>query len=241
MPGGIGRGIALGLAQAGADIIALDIGNLEETKTAVEKSGRNCICYHVDLSDVVAIEKTWDLLLENAGKVDILFNNAGMQYRKSILEYPIEMLDKILAVNLKASYIMAQKAGKHFCDRVEKEPGFHGKIVNTASLFSIFGGMEVSGYTCSKHAVVGMTKALSNELAQFGICVNGIAPGYIQTEMTHAIWGDPEKKREKEKRIPAGRWGRSEDLAGVAVFLASSASDYITGTILPIDGGYSSF
>lgn len=114
-----------------------------------------------------------------------------------------------------------------------------GKIINTASLFTTFGGVEVSGYTCSKHGVMGMTRALSNEFAPYGICVNAIAPGYIATELTKAIWSDSKRRQPMDERIPAGRWGTPDDFEGPAVFLASRASDYITGIMIPIDGGYS--
>ncbi|NBH71666.1 SDR family oxidoreductase [Clostridiaceae bacterium] len=231
---GIGQGMAVGLAKAGAHVIALDIADLEETRGRVMAAGGTCSCYQVDLSDSGAIYRVWDKLEREAGTVDILFNNAGMQYRKNAFEYPEEMFDKVVAVNLKAAYLLAQKAAAHF-----REKNIRGKIVNTASLFTTFGGLEVSGYTCSKHGVMGMTKALSNEFAPYGICVNAIAPGYIQTELTRAIWSDTKRRKPMDERIPAGRWGTPEDFEGVAVFLASSASDYITGVMIPVDGGYS--
>ena len=202
---GIGKGMAAGLARAGADIIALDIGDLEDTRRAVENLGRECRC-----------------------------NNAGMQFRKNAFEYPEEMFDKVIAVNLKAPYRLSQKAAMHFRDK-----GIKGKIINTASLFTTFGGVEVSGYTCSKHGVMGMTRALSNEFAPYGICVNAIAPGYIATELTKVIWSDSKRRQPMDERIPAGRWGNPDDFEGAAVFLASRASDYITGIMIPVDGGYS--
>ena len=161
-------------------------------------------------------------------------NNAGMQYRQNAYEYPLDVFDKVIAVNLRAGYQLAQLAAGHY--RTEKK---RGKIINLASLFSTFGGVNVSGYTCSKHGVVGMTRALSNEFAADGICVNAIAPGYIATELTKAIWSDPEKSRPMDERIPMGRWGKPQDFAGPAVFLASEASDYVSGIVLPVDGGYS--
>ena len=214
---GIGKGMAAGLARAGADIIALDIGDLEDTRRTVENLGRECRCYHVDLSVSSDVDEVWIRLLEEAGHVDILCNNAGMQFRTNAFEYPEEMFDKVIAVNLKMK----------------------GKIINTASLFTTFGGVEVSGYTCSKHGVMGMTRALSNEFAPYGICVNAIAPGYIATELTKAIWSDSKRRQPMDERIPAGRWGTPDDFEGPAVFLASRASDYITGIMIPIDGGYS--
>lgn len=231
---GIGQGLASGLARAGADIIALDIGDMEETRKKIQELDRRCCCYHVDLSDSGSVDMVWDKILAEESRVDILCNNAGMQYRESAFEYPEDAFDRIMAVNLKSPYRLAQKAARHF-----REQGIRGKIINTASLFTTFGGVEVSGYTCSKHGIMGMTKALSNEFAPYGICVNAIAPGYIATELTKAIWSSRERRKPMDERIPAGRWGKPDDFEGVAVFLASQASDYITGVMIPVDGGYS--
>lgn len=232
--GGIGAGIALGLAEAGADIVGVDLQDLEETAVQVRAFGRRFLAFRVDLSDREAVEAAWTQILAEAGGVDILVNNAGMQYRQNAYEYPLDVFDKVIAVNLRAGYQLAQLAAGHY--RAEKK---RGKIINLASLFSNFGGVNVSGYTCSKHGVVGMTRALSNEFAADGICVNAIAPGYIATELTKAIWSDPEKSRPMDERIPMGRWGKPQDFAGPAVFLASEASDYVSGIVLPVDGGYS--
>ena len=230
---GIGQGIAVGLARAGARILAFDIADLSETKQQVEEAGGECQPYHVDLSNSAMIEEVWNLAVAENQHIDILFNNAGMQHRESVLTYPENVFDKVIAVNLKSAFLLAQKAANHF-----KARGYHGKIINTASLFSTFGGVEVSGYTCSKGGVLALTRALSNELAPYGICVNALAPGYIQTELTRAIFSNPEKRRPMDERIPIGRWGRPDDFEGVAVFLASQASDYITGVMIPVDGGY---
>ena len=232
--GGIGAGIALGLAEAGADIVGVDLQDLEETAAQVRTLGRRFLAFQVDLSDREAVVAAWTQILAEAGGVDILVNNAGMQYRQNAYEYPLDVFDKVIAVNLRAGYQLAQLAAGHY--RAEKK---RGKIINLASLFSTFGGVNVSGYTCSKHGVVGMTRALSNEFAADGICVNAIAPGYIATELTKAIWSDPEKSRPMDERIPMGRWGKPQDFAGPAVFLASEASDYVSGIVLPVDGGYS--
>lgn len=232
--GGIGAGIALGLAEAGADIVGVDLQDLEETAAQVRTLGRRFLAFQVDLSDREAVDAAWTQILAEAGGVDILVNNAGMQYRQNAYEYPLDVFDKVIAVNLRAGYQLAQLAAGHY--RAEKK---RGKIINLASLFSTFGGVNVSGYTCSKHGVVGMTRALSNEFAADGICVNAIAPGYIATELTKAIWSDPEKSRPMDERIPMGRWGKPQDFAGPAVFLASEASDYVSGIVLPVDGGYS--
>ena len=230
---GIGQGIALGLCKAGAAILALDIADLSKTCRLVEQAGGTCRPYRVDLSDSAQIDAVWNRAVEENGHIDALFNNAGMQHRESVLTYPEAVLDKILAVNFKSAYLLSQKAANHF-----KSRGYRGKIVNTASLFSTFGGVNVSGYTCSKGAILSLTRALSNELAPNGICVNAIAPGYIHTELTQSIYEDPQKRRPMDERIPLGRWGTPEDFEGVAVFLASPASDYITGAMIPVDGGY---
>ena len=232
--GGIGAGLASGLAKAGAGIVAVDRADLSEPAEKIHALGRACHCVEADLSTQEGVGKAWESAVAAAGKIDILCNNAGMQHRESILTYPQEVLDKVLAVNLKAPYDLAQKAARHFIAR-----GCRGKIINTASLFTSFGGVEVSGYTCSKHAILGLTRALSNELSGKGICVNAIAPGYVETELTRAIWSDPVRRAPMDERLPIGRWGRPEDFEGVAVFLASAASDYITGVMIPVDGGYS--
>lgn len=231
---GIGQGIAQGLASAGAEIIAIDLADLSDTQRKVREMGGMIKCYQADLGLPEEVDYVWKKIITEAGWIDILFNNAGMQYRACALEYPAEVFDRIIAVNLRSAFLLSQKAGNHF-----KERGYKGKIINTASLFTIFGGINVVGYTCSKHGIMGLTKALSNEFAQYGICVNAIAPGYIQTELTRSIWNDSEKRKPVDERLPMGRWGVPKDFEGIAVFLASSASDYITGTLIPVDGGYS--
>lgn len=231
---GLGQGIVYGLAKAGADIVMLDIAETQTIAEKVRKMGRRCWCRKVDLSDPTEIGTAWKEVLKDTGEIDILCNNAGVQYRENAFDYPEEIFDKMISVNLKAPYLLSQLAAKHFRDR-----GCKGKIINTASLFTTFGGVGVSGYTCSKHGVLGLTRALSNEFAPYGICVNAIAPGYIATELTKAIWGDSERKKPIDVRIPIGRWGQPDDFEGVAVFLASDASDYITGVMIPVDGGYS--
>lgn len=230
---GIGQGIALGLCKAGAAILALDIADLSKTCRLIKEAGGVCRPYRVDLADSAQIDAVFRRAVEENGHIDALFNNAGMQHRESVLTYPEAVLDKVLAVNFKSAYLLSQKAANHF-----KARGYKGKIINTASLFSTFGGVDVSGYTCSKGAILSLTRALSNELAPSGICVNAIAPGYIRTELTQSIYEDPQKRRPMDERIPMGRWGTPQDFEGVAVFLASSASDYITGAMIPVDGGY---
>ena len=199
---GIGQGLAVGLAKAGAKILAFDIADLSETKQKVEEVGGECQLYHVDLSNSAMIDEVWHLAVEENQHIDILFNNAGMQHRESVLTYPEDVFDREKAF-----------IDEHLC-RV------------------------VSGYTCSKGGMLSLTRALSNELAPYGICVNALAPGYILTELTRAVYNNPEKSRPINERIPMGRWGNPDDFEGIAVFLASQASDYITGAMIPVDGGY---
>ena len=230
---GIGQGLVMGLVSAGAEVVAVDIADLSDTREKVEAAGGKIACFKCDLASAENIDQVWDEIVSTVGPIDILFNNAGMQYRSSAFEYPTEVFDKIIDVNLRSALLLAQKAAKHY-----RERGCKGKIINTASLFTTFGGVNVVGYTCTKHGILGLTKALSNEFSQYGICVNAIAPGYIQTELTKSIWSDPEKRKPMDERLPIGRWGTPEDFEGVAIFLASSASDYITGVMIPVDGGY---
>ena len=229
---GIGLGLARGLATAGADIIGVDVADLSAARDAVQALGQRFWGFACDLSDPNAIDAMWQAMLDQTGGPHILVNNAGTQHRESVLTYPVETFDRVLAINLRSQYLLAHKAAALFRTRGG------GKIINTASLFSIFGGMNVAGYTVSKHGVLGLTRALSNELAGDNIQVNAIMPGYIATELTASIWQDPEKRRPMDERLPAGRWGTPQDVAGAAVFLASSAADYITGIVLPVDGGY---
>ncbi|MBQ7784680.1 MAG: SDR family oxidoreductase [Clostridia bacterium] len=230
---GIGQGIALGLAKGGARVLAFDIADMSETKRLIEEAGGVCVDYRVDLSDEAQIDAVWKRAVEENQHIDILFNNAGMQHRESALTYPSEVWDKIMDVNLKSAFLLSQKAANHFIER-----GCKGKIINTASLFSTFGGVNVIGYTCTKGGILALTRALSNEFAPHGICVNAIAPGYIVTELTRAIHADPERRKPMDERLPIGRWGTPQDFEGIAIFLASSASDYITGAMIPVDGGY---
>ena len=230
---GIGQGMAMGLAKAGAHVLAFDIADMTQTKQMIEEIGGVCKTYQVDLSDSKQIDDVFCRAVEENEHIDALFNNAGMQHRESAFTYPEDVWDKIMAVNLKSAFLLSQKAANHFRGREYK-----GKIINTASLFSTFGGVNVPGYTCSKGGILALTRALSNEFAPYGICVNAIAPGYIATELTKAIHSDPERRRPMDERLPLGRWGTPQDFEGIAVFLASAASDYITGTMIPVDGGY---
>ncbi len=232
---GIGRAMARALAEAGADVIGVS-ANLEETGSDVEKdvtlAGRTFEAIRADLSDPAAVAELGRELAARERPVDILVNNAGTIRRAPAAEHPLADWDHVLQVNLSAQFVIAQTVGAGMVQRG------HGKIIFTASLLSFQGGITVPGYTAAKHGVAGLTKALANEWAGRGVNVNAIAPGYIATDNTQALQDDPVRSAAILDRIPAGRWGRADDLAGAAVFLASAASDYVNGTILPVDGGW---
>lgn len=232
---GIGRAIARALAQAGADIIAVS-ANLEPSGSAVEKdvtdAGRSFEAIRTDFADPHAVNALGQDLARRARAVDILVNNAGTIRRAPAATHSDTDWDLVLQVNLTAQFTLARALGARMIERG------HGKIIFTASLLSYQGGITVPGYTAAKHAIAGLTKALANEWAPHGVNVNAIAPGYIATDNTQALQDDPERSTAILTRIPAGRWGNPDDLAGAAVFLASDAAAYIHGTILPVDGGW---
>ena len=226
---GIGRGIAVGLARAGADLVLHGHhDDLDEVATEVAGLGRDVSRWVLDLSDPSRVAAAAGSL----PPVDILVNNAGVIRRGPALsQSPADWTD-VLAVNLDAVYFLTRAVGAGMVARGS------GKVVMIASILSFQGGLNVAGYTASKHAVVGLTRALANEWAPYGVQVNAIAPGYIATNNTDALRADEEREPEIRARIPAGRWGRPEDLAGAAVFLAAPASDYVTGHTLTVDGGW---
>jgi 2-dehydro-3-deoxy-D-gluconate 5-dehydrogenase len=230
---GIGLAIAEALATAGADIIGVS-ATLEPTgsqaQKLVEAVGRSFTAYQVDFADRAAVTELATELA--AADVDILVNNAGTIERAPAAEHPLDMWDRVLTVNLDSQFVLSQAVGRSMIERG------YGKIIFTASLLSFQGGINVPGYTASKSAVAGLTKALANEWMPKGVNVNAIAPGYIATDNTQALHDDPQRSRAILERIPAGRWGTASDLGGAAVFLASSASDYVAGITLPVDGGW---
>lgn len=232
---GLGRAMAEALARAGADVICASTseGGADETAEAIRSLGRTAWTVNADLSDRRALGAMAEEALEHAGgRIDILVNNAGTIRRHPADEFPIEDWDHVLDVNLDAVFLLSQKIGRGMLARSE------GKIINVASLLSIFGGITVPAYTASKHAVHGLTKALANEWTGRGVQVNAIAPGYFRTDNTQALQDDPERSKAISGRIPAGRWGDPEDLGGAVVFLASRASDYVSGHMLVVDGGW---
>jgi len=229
---GLGQGMAIALAEAGANIIGISVvGDANETKTAIEAAGRKFTYHRVDISDR---EQLYSFINEVTAKekIDILVNNAGIIMRKPAAEHPDEYWDKVIAINLNAQFILGREFGKHMIEQGS------GKIIFTCSLLSFQGGVNVPGYTASKSAVAGLVRAFANEWASKGVCVNGIAPGYIATNNTQALREDAARSKSILERIPIGRWGIPDDFKGPVVFLASSASDYVNGTILFVDGGW---
>jgi 2-dehydro-3-deoxy-D-gluconate 5-dehydrogenase len=231
---GLGAAIAVALAEAGADVMCH--GNTrspEATCEAVRQVGGRASGIVADLSDRGAADRLVPETLDALGGFDILVNNAGAVRRKAAAEHPDEDWDYIVEVNLTSVFRLARAAGKSFLDRSQP-----GKIVNIASLLSFQGGITVPGYSAAKGGVAQLTKALANEWASRHINVNAIAPGYMATDNTAPLRADPVRSRQILERIPAGRWGDPRDIAGAAVFLASSAADYVHGHILVIDGGW---
>ena len=230
---GIGLAIAEALANAGADIIGVSASLELDGSTVqrrVEAAGREFTAYQVDFADRGAVVELGTHLAE--GRVDILVNNAGTIERTPAAEHPLEMWDRVLSVNLDSQFVLTQAVGRSMIARG------YGKVIFTASLLSFQGGVNVPGYVASKSAIAGLTKALANEWTSLGVNVNALAPGYIATDNTQALQDDPVRSRSILERIPAGRWGQAGDLGGAAVFLASPASDYVSGITLPVDGGW---
>lgn len=230
---GLGQGMALALAEAGADIAVLSrSGHNAATLESIEALGRRSLGLTADLSDSSAGVAAFAQTVEALGQVDILVNNAGIIRRADAAETTMEDVQAVFDVNLNSVWALAQAAGQHMLARGS------GKIINVASLLSFQGGIRVPAYTAAKHAVAGLTKALSNEWAARGVNVNAIAPGYMATDNTQALRDDPTRSRQIMERIPAGRWGAPDDMAGTVVFLASRASDYVHGHVLVVDGGW---
>ena len=231
---GIGKAIALGLAKAGADIVGVS-ASLPLSGSPVEKEvsdlGRKFSAYQCDFSSRPDLHRFLSELLADH-KIDILINNAGTIMRKPAAEHPDEYWDKVIEVNLNSQFIISREVGKQML------ANGHGKIVFIASLLTFQGGITVPGYAASKGAVGQLIMALSNEWAGQGLNVNGIAPGYIATDNTQALRDDPERSKAILGRIPQGRWGNPKDLQGAAIMLSSSASDYMNGSIITVDGGW---
>ncbi|MFL3659319.1 MAG: SDR family oxidoreductase [Opitutales bacterium] len=232
---GIGKGMAIALAEAGADIIGVS-ATLEPDGSAVEHEVKALGCsfkgYACDFSDRAALRDFIDVVKANFPKIDILVNNAGTILRAPAVEHSDDYWDKVIEVNLNAQFVLSRELGKEMVARGS------GKIIFTASLLTFQGGITVPGYAASKGGIGQLTMALSNEWASKGVQVNAIAPGYIATDNTQALQDDPERSQAILGRIPAGRWGKPEDFAGPVQFLASSASDYVSGHTMVVDGGW---
>lgn len=229
---GLGRAMAEALAKAGANIAIVSRNHELEAAKAITQLGVRAESFPFDLADGEHLDDLVNAVLAKFEKIDILINNAGMQRRHRAAEFPKSDWDRVISVNMTAVFLLCQSVGRHMLER------HSGKIINIASLLSFQGGITVPAYAASKGAVVQFTKALSNEWAKEGINVNCIAPGYMDTEMNEALIADPVRSRQILERIPAGRWGRGEDMAGAAVYLASKASDYVNGSVMVVDGGW---
>jgi 2-deoxy-D-gluconate 3-dehydrogenase len=230
---GLGQALALALAAAGADIAAVGRTLPDATARSVAALGKRFAFIEADLNDSGSAGAIVAAVLRTFDKIDILVNNAGIIRRNDALHFDEADWDDVLNVNLKSVFFLSQAFARHVI-----EGGRRGKIINIASMLSFQGGVRVASYTASKSGLAGLTKLLANEWAPHGINVNAIAPGYFVTANTAALRADEKRNAEILARIPAGRWGDPSDLAGAAVFLASSAADYVHGVILPVDGGW---
>jgi 2-deoxy-D-gluconate 3-dehydrogenase len=230
---GLGDAMARGLAEAGADIAGVYNRDAPQNKDAIESMGRRFLGIQADLSTTGPLDGIIKKTVDAFGKVDILVNNAGTIRRSPAIDFTEADWDDVMDVNLKALFFLSQAAGKQFLLQ-----GQGGKIINIASMLSFQGGILVSSYTASKSGVMGLTRLLACEWAAHGINVNAIAPGYMATRNTQPIQDDPVRNKQILERIPAGRWGKPDDLKGAAVFLASEASNYVNGCTLAVDGGW---
>jgi len=232
---GIGKAMAVALAEAGADIVGVS-AQLEPSGSEIERDvtalGRAFRPYQCNFADRNAVYELIGRIREQCPPIDILVNNAGTILRKPAAEHPDEYWDRVIEVNLSAQFVLSREFGRDMVARG------HGKILFTASLLSFQGGITVPGYAASKGGIAQLTMALANEWAGRGVNVNAIAPGYVATDNTAALQADPERNPAILARIPAGRWGQPDDFKGVAVFLASAASDYVHGAVYLVDGGW---
>lgn len=230
---GLGQAMAIALAEAGANLVLVGRSSCADTASKIAKVGRESFEIHADLGD----KQSWANVIEeahqHAGQLDILVNNAGIIRRNDALEFSEDDWDDVLDVNLKSVFFLSQAFAKKAA-----AASTSAKIINIASMLSYQGGIRVASYTASKSAVMGLTRLLANEWSGMSINVNAIAPGYFATNNTAALQADEKRNSEILGRIPAGRWGKPEDIGGAVVFLASAASDYVNGVTLPVDGGW---
>lgn len=230
---GLGAALAVALAEAGADVALVARGDLKTTAAAVRATGRRALEVTADLAAPDAPSAILAAVQAGFGRADILVNNAGIIRRAALLEFSSSDWDDVMTINLERAFQLSQGFAQALV--AAKRPG---KIINIASMLSFQGGLRVVSYTASKSALAGLTKAMANELAAAGINVNAIAPGYMATDNTEALRADEARSRSILERIPAGRWGESDDLKGAVVFLSSAASDYMHGHLLAVDGGW---
>jgi 2-dehydro-3-deoxy-D-gluconate 5-dehydrogenase len=229
---GLGQGMSLGLSEAGADLVLVDYVSSADTAAQIKDRGGKAEIVVADLMKMDSIPLVVDTAISAFGKIDILVNNAGIIRRADAIDFSEKDWDDVMQLNSKTVFFLAQAAAR---DMVKRQ---YGRIISTASLLSFQGGIRVPSYSASKGAVAQMTKALANEWAKYGITVNAIAPGYMATNNTKALREDPVRSKSISERIPAGRWGKPDDLKGTVVFLASAASEYINGHVLVVDGGW---
>jgi 2-deoxy-D-gluconate 3-dehydrogenase len=229
---GIGQAIAVALAAAGADVALAGRSTPDETVALIKATGRKAMAISADLSSIEPVDRVIAETVAGLGGIDILVNNAGIIRRNDLADFTEADWDAVVDTNLKTLFFLSQAASRHMVAQGA------GKIINIASLLTFQGGIRVPSYAAAKSGVGGVTKAMANELAPAGVQVNAIAPGYIATNNTAALQADETRNRQILERIPTGRWGRPEDIAGAAVFLASPASDYVTGQVLAVDGGW---
>lgn len=230
---GLGQAMARGLAEAGADVACVSrTGDSPETRQLVEEAGRRFLDLQADLAEPDGRRRLIDRTVDELGRIDILVNNAGFTQRFPPEEYPDADWRALLEVHLNAAFDLAQQAAPHFFRRGR------GKIVNVGSLMSFQGGWQIPAYAAAKHGIAGLTKSLGAAWSGQGVNVNAIAPGYFETELTDPLRNDPVRGPQITERIPCGRWGQPDELAGLVVFLASDASNYMHGSIVPVDGGW---
>ncbi|MCP8688832.1 2-dehydro-3-deoxy-D-gluconate 5-dehydrogenase KduD [Marinobacterium sedimentorum] len=230
---GLGQGMAVGLAQAGCHIVGVNRSDASETRTLIESLGRRFLGLRADLGNTDELPAIIDSAVSEFGRIDILVNNAGIIRRNDAIDFSAKDWDDVMNVNLRTTFFMSQAVARQF---IAQRSG--GKIINIASMLSYQGGIRVPSYTASKSGVLGITRLMANEWAHENINVNAIAPGYMATNNTQDLRTDEQRNQEILERIPAARWGQPDDLMGPVVFLASRASDYVSGHTLAVDGGW---
>jgi 2-dehydro-3-deoxy-D-gluconate 5-dehydrogenase len=230
---GLGMGMSLALAEAGADIVGVDYVEMPETQEKIEAMGRKFLGIKANLMSIEPIQGIIEKAVETFGKVDILINNAGIIRREDAINFTEKDWDDVMNINVKTVFFFSQAAAKQYIKQ-----GTGGKIINIASMLSFQGGIRVPSYTASKSGVMGITRSMANEWAKHNINANAIAPGYMATNNTALLRADEDRSAAILERIPAGRWGLPDDVMGPVIFLASSASDYVNGYTVAVDGGW---